>query len=132
MADNYIYPKKEDGKSVLKKIGVDLNSRNMDCQDFEYTTCEIEEIEKYIKLYETKDTTIGEKRVLVCYLLDSLNYYIADKGRPHILQNKAFKLLFLDKNIHKNELEYWSEISENPENDWWIAEYLVKWEKKFT
>ena len=122
---NLKYPSIEAVKSDLLKLNIDPASRDLDCQDYEYTTCKLDEIDKYINLY--KNTTVYEKRLLGCYFLECLNEYVSSNGKEHSLQVEAFKLLHADIDIHETEIEYWSNTEGNKDERWPICEYLLKW-----
>ncbi len=119
-------------ESVLAKIGIDPETRVIDGdQDYEYTTCKIEELPQYIELYEKDDTSIYEKRVLGCYFLECLNDYVQDEDAAHKLQDGAFRLLHRDTHIHESELEYWTETSDPDEENWWpITRQILNWRKR--
>ncbi len=129
MREELKYPKIEAIDSVLMKIGVEPSSRyDEHDQDHEYTTCRIEEIEKYFTLYKKNDTTFFEKRVLGCYFLECLNEYLEDNKFPHVLQNEILSLLHTDIEIHESELEYWSNTSNGSKEDWWaITSEIINW-----
>ncbi|MFH1999473.1 MAG: hypothetical protein ABIK28_07315 [Planctomycetota bacterium] len=129
MDDELHYPTMEAAKSVLIKIGVDPSTRfDVQDQDFMYTSCKVDEINQYIKLYEQKDTTPVEKRVLGCFLLECLNEYFEDNKKGHPLQSHAFKLLHNDTDVHESELKYWTNTSDTDEDHWWpITKELLKW-----
>ena len=134
MRDDLKYPSTEAVISVLTKLGINPESRHMDCQDIEYTSCKLDELEAYIELYEKNDTSIYEKRVLGCYFLQCLHEYIGIYNQEHSLQNKAFGLLFsdIDIHIHKTELEYFSDTTHSPnEDDWWhVTKPILNWNNK--
>ena len=123
------YPSKKSVQEILTKLGIDPKLRDMHCQDIEYTSCKMEELEEYIDLYIQRDTSIYEKRVLGCYFLECLNEYIAINKQEHPRQNEALKLLFSDIPIHKTELDYWSDTSkrENKEDWWYITKPILNW-----
>ncbi len=129
MIENPKYPNIDAIKSVLIKSGVDLSTRDLSCQDYKYTTCKLEELDKYVNLYKKNETTIYEKRVLGCYLLECLNEYVAINNKEHSLQKIAFTLLHSDINIHETELEYWTDTKDRNKEEWWpITKYLLKWQ----
>jgi len=128
MREDLKYPDIEAVKSILVKIGVDPMSRDLNCQDFEYTTCELQELDAYIKLYEERETSIYEKRVLGCYFLECLNEHVSIHNEAHPSQQIAFGLLHSDKDIHKSELAYWKNTKGRTEDEWWpITKYLNEW-----
>lgn len=118
-------------KSVLVKLGVHPSSRiDANEQDFQYTACRVGELEQYIALYRESNTSDQEKRVLGCFLLESLNEYLQSHDRPHPLQGEAIGLLHTELEIHEPELKYWSVCtSPNPEEWWPIAEHIEAWRK---
>jgi len=117
MREDLKYPSIDAVKSVLIKSGVDLSTRDLDCQDYEYTTCKLEELEKYIDLYKQDETSIFEKRVLGCYFLECLNEHVQINNKEQPLQNIAFKFLYSDIDIHESELAYWTETVGRNEQD---------------
>lgn len=131
MKNNLKYPNVEAAKSIFKKLNIDVSDRDMYCQDFQYTTCRYDELAQYFYLYKQSDTTAEEKRVLGCYLLDCLNGYVEPPDKVHPLQNEVFKLLYSDIEIHKTELEYWSDTQDRDEFERWpICKYLLQWQNK--
>lgn len=126
------YPNVAAAKSVLMKIGVDPTTRiNDQDQDFEYTSCSLEELSAYIDLYTKPETSDQEKRVLGCYFLQCLNEYFQINDVEHPMQKIALGLLHADMQIHETELSYWSDTSDPNEEAWWpIAKILLKWARR--
>jgi len=120
MNDELKYPSSEAAASVLKKIGVNPETRDLDCQDVEYTSCSLEELPRYYSLYFEESTTDKEKRVLGCFILQCLNDHLVENDTPHPLQKKSVLALYHDKRIHSSELDYWTD------HPWSIAKYLEK------
>ena len=130
MQEDLKYPNIEAVKTVLSKIGVDPKTRRLDCQDYEYTTCLLEELPKYINLYEDNETSKYEKRVLGCYFLECLNEFVSINNNEHPLQEMAFRLLHKDIEIHEGELAYFGKTEGLTEAERWpIAKYLLSWGK---
>ena len=129
MKEDLKYPQNEAIHSVLRKIGVDPEHRcPYLCQDEEYTSCRVEELEKYFELYEQSDTSVYEKRVLGCYFMECLNELTEDSGLNHPLKNRIFKLMHRDLEIHESELEYWSNTEDpNPDHWWPITKEILSW-----
>ena len=50
-----------------------------------------------------------EKRVLGCYMRETLNAYLQLNDGAHSVQAHAFQLLHADSDIHESELAYWSD-----------------------
>ncbi len=122
MREDLVYASTDAVKSILVKLGIDPKSRDLSCQDIEYTSCKLEELEDYIELYAKQNTSIYEKRVLGCYFLECLNEHISINKQEHLAQNKVFELLFSDIDIHETEVDYWSNTAENEnEKDWWFV-----------
>lgn len=117
--------------SVLAKIGVDPAKRYGEFdQDHEYTTCRLEELHRYVDVYKSKGATNPEKRVLGCYFFECLNEYVQKERESHPLQEEIFSLLHEDEWIHKTELEYWSNTSEQDPDNWWpITTYVLSWRR---
>ncbi len=129
MREDLKFPRIDAIDSVLIKIGVDPSTRyNKHAQDHEYTTCKIDELEQYINLYEKKDTSIYEKRVLGCYFLECLNEYFQYNDIGHPMKNRAFELLHSDIEIHESELKYWTDVFDPNEENWWpITKEIINW-----
>jgi len=122
------YPDPDAAFSVLEKIGVDPNSRDLHCQDFEYTTGKMEELDKYLEVYKRTDTTVYEKRLLGCYFMEGLNDYVSVNDVNHPLQNQIFEILHRDFDLHHRELEYRVETDDPNEDHWWpIRKYVIAW-----
>lgn len=114
--------------SILKKVGVEPASRDLNCQDYEYTTCRMEELEQYFQIYNRHDTTTREKRVLGCYFMQGLNDFVSMYQTKHPLQDQIFAILHRDIEIHQVELEYRVETEDLEEEHWWpIRKYIVEW-----
>ena len=126
MKEDLKYPSMRAAASVLTKLGINPDSRLNDyAQDFEYTSCKLEELEYYLLLYIKEDTSDREKRVLGCYFVECLNDYLQENKVCHPKQNEIVKLLFDDKSIHKHELKYRVESHDSDrELSWVIAKYL--------
>lgn len=129
MDQDLVYPRTEAVASVLRKIGVDPDTR-IGWGDEAYTACGMGEVERYLDLYFLPDTDKYEKRVLGCFLLQSLDDYRCSMDRPHTLQNLIFALLCMDETIHASEITYWSDLSDPDETAWWtIARELDAWKQ---
>ncbi|MEL6441941.1 MAG: hypothetical protein AAFQ80_22170 [Cyanobacteria bacterium J06621_8] len=122
--DNLKYPTMEAAASVLAKIGIDPSTRfdYLD-QDFEYTSCRLEELDKYIALYRKEDTSDKEKRLLGCYFTECLDEYLLNNDEPHPKQNEALEIMYADQAIHQIELEYRKGAASDPDH-WEIAKYI--------
>jgi len=118
MNNDLKYPSLDAVTSVLQKIGVDPTTRDLNCQDVEYTSCLLAELPLYYELYIQQSTTEKEKRVLGCYILQCLEDHLNENGSEHLLQEEAVKTLYRDKHIHSTELDYWIK------HGWTIAQYL--------
>lgn len=123
------FPQLNAAKSVLTKIGVGWESRIDEFdQDFEYSSCRSEELESYIDLYCQQETSIEEKRILGCYMMECLNDHLTKIGTHHEIQGKAFKMLFNDEEVHRQEIQYRLELEDGiEEHGWPIRDELLKW-----
>jgi hypothetical protein len=127
-AENLRYPSIDAVITILQKLGIDPASRDLDCQDFEYTTCRMEELELYLELYQRSDTTIYEKRVLGCYFMEGLNDFVSEYQVKHKIQDQLLELLYRDIEIHRRELNYRIETDDPHEEHWWpIRKYVIEW-----
>ncbi|TQV73893.1 hypothetical protein FLL45_13595 [Aliikangiella marina] len=109
-------------------MGVGPASRDLNCQDYEYTTCRMEELEQYFQNYSKSDTTVQEKRVLGCYFMEGLNDFVSAHNIKHPLQDQILEILHKDLDIHQAELDYRVETDDPVEEHWWpIRKYVLKW-----
>ena len=129
MIEELKYPQMDAAASIFKKLGIDPSTRFDEFdQDFEYTSCKLEELESYLSLYEKGSTSDLEKRVLGCFFLECLNEYIHNNNQTHEFHQKIIEILENDISIHKSELEYWASSESENQEDWWpISEYILKW-----
>ncbi len=128
----FVYPTIDAASSVLRKLQIAPNTRfDEHDQDFEYTSCRVEEIDLYFDLYLKPDTTLEEKHLLGCYMIETLNDYVSIKNKQHPLQDQIFNLLHRDIYLHVNELEYRLDSEDSNEEHWWpIKKYLLAWRKE--
>jgi len=131
MTDEFEFPSMDAAKSVLKKLGIEPESRfNEFDQDFEYTSCKIEELERYFVLYNQDDTTLLERRVLGCFLMEGLNDFVSINEMKHSIQDEVFEVLHRDVNIHRFELDYRTDTDGQNEDEWWpICKYILEWRR---
>lgn len=123
------YPKMDAATNVFEKLGVDASTRfDEKDQDFEYTSCRLEETEQYLDLYKQESTSESEKRVLGCFLFECLNEYVQNNDKQHELFKEVMHLLHRDEDIHETEIEYWTNTEEPNEENWWpITNYILRW-----
>lgn len=125
------YPRIDAARSVLIKIGVDPATRDFKCQDYEYTTCNISELDSYIDLYPKESTTEYEKRVLGCYIIEALNDYVSLEKSTHPLLDHAFRYLHDDYYIHQSENKYRLDYEPGLEEERLpIATYILDWQNR--
>jgi hypothetical protein len=129
MDDRLKYPDMEAAASIFRKLGIEPVSRfSAGDQDFEYTSCEVSELEKYLGLYLEIDTSDMEKRVLGCFFLECLNDYVSTNNSAYPKHSDIMKLLHNDLEIHESELEYWTNTKDPIKEHWWpITEYILEW-----
>lgn len=122
------YPQVSAMKSIFAKLGIDYSTRYEAIdQDFEYTSCRLEELDAYVQIYKKKDTTDQEKRLLGCYFLQCLNDFLVENSQSHTIQSQVFQILHDDIEIHRSELDYWSDKSSS---SWWaITKEIHAWRK---
>ena len=122
------YPSFSAAESLFQKMGIEASTRFCkDDQDFEYTSCRVEEIDGYLQLYKNESTTDQEKRVLGCFLFECLNEYVQTNVEVSEAFTEAMSLIHSDNHIHETELEYWTSTEEKEENRWPITQYILQW-----
>ena len=112
--------------SILNKIGIDKSTLDLDCQDWEYTLADPRYLKDYIELYKSDKTTELEKRVLGCFIIQSIDDLLPNQIHDKEVIQKL-KLLENDHEIHKDEFLYWSSVDDkNEENLFYITKYIRK------
>lgn len=125
------YPKMSAAEHIFRKLGIDPKTRfHADDQDFEYTSCRMEELRLYFDLYMKKDTSDLEKRVLGCFFLEGLNDFVSLNSKKHPLQDQILEMLHKDIGIHKTELDYRAVTDDPNEEHWWpVRKYILEWQR---
>jgi hypothetical protein len=120
-----------DCKNVLRKLGKNPDERiGPFDQDWEYTSCRVEELADYLALYLQSTTTEGEKRILGCFMIDCLDVQLG-VGKEHPLQNIILEQLFKDREVHRKELDYRMDTSDPDPAHWWcITTTLLQYAAK--
>ncbi|MHA7810211.1 MAG: hypothetical protein ACX933_10420 [Marinobacter adhaerens] len=123
------YPSMEAAISIFQKMGIEASTRfDKYDQDFEYTSCRVEEIAKYLEIYQKESTTEQEKRILGCFLFECLNEYIQNNEKVHEIFAEAMALLHRDEYIHNTEIEYWTNTEDPDKENWWpITQHVLQW-----
>ena len=121
--NKYEYPDGEAAISVLEKLGTDISNIYLD-QDCEYILADETQLNKYIELYQHSDTKNLEKRVLGCFIIQS----ITDLLPNNISENEVrlfLGILVKDYKIHTTEFEYWSIGEDENEEHWFhVTKYI--------
>ncbi len=127
--DNMALVTHEDIRRVLDRLQIPAGDRlDATDQDAEYTACRSDELDRYLDLYRTHDLDDRERSVLCCFILESLNELVQDDD-PHPRQQEAFRMLFSDERLHRDELRYWADRSEPDPDHWWpITAHLVQFQ----
>lgn len=103
---------------VLVRLGIDPSERfDAADQDAQYTACRAEELAQYFDLYNHGVLSVDEKRVLCCFMLESLNEIVYSHEHP--LHDAVINALLDDEALHKEELDYWIETDDSDESNWW-------------
>ena len=126
--NEFEYPGFKSCISILEKLGIDKDTLDLDCQDWEYTLADERFLSEYIKLYNVDSTTGLEKRVLGSFIIQSLENLLA-KGIKESFVVEILTMLSKDQDIHQYEFEYWSLLGdehylEHEEDCWHITKYV--------
>ena len=123
------YPNMGAAASIFRKLGIDSDTRfTPDDQNFEYTSCKLSELDKYLNLYLEAGTSNEEKRVLGCFFLECLNDYVSINNSVHSNHSRIMDILHNDMTIHETELEYWTNTEDPDIENWWpITKYILEW-----
>jgi len=129
MDEQLRYPELRSTESIFRKLGIDPKTRIDEIdQDFQYTSCKLDELDKYVELYLQMDTSQKEKRVLGCFFLECLNEYVSSHTESHLNHARIMELMYRDIEIHKAELEYWTNTEDPEKDNWWpITQYVLQW-----
>ncbi len=124
----YEYPQAEACRSIFNKLEMDFGLLNLECQDWQYTLADDKFLENYLELYQRDDTTDFEKRVLGCFIIQSLEDILI-RGKEQYDINRILKMLSKDMEIHQTEFEYWGLLDdkhylENIKDCWKITKYI--------
>src|SRR5262245_10023551 len=113
-----IYPSNLAVASVLRKLGIAPETRldSLD-QDAQYTASRAEEVGDYYRLYGDENTSVEERDVLCCFILESLNYFIQN-GVRHPLERDAISMR-LAVQRHQGEIDYWIDTEDPDDENWW-------------
>ena len=104
--ENHWSQLQEGGELLAKRLDVDP-AVFLACQDWEYTSADSTRLDQYSTLYRDAATTDCEKKVLACFILQSLEDLACDDRLPSDA-GSLVALLAADGELHRNELEYWS------------------------
>ncbi|WP_417374579.1 hypothetical protein [Gimesia maris] len=105
MTNQFEYPSEAACRSVLIKLG--MHASQLDCypQDWEYLMADETRLSDYIDLYQQSETTDQEKRVLGCFVIQSLENLL-----PTMISEQQIRtclaMLWDDRVIHAHEFEY--------------------------
>jgi len=110
--------------SILDKLEIDKSKLYLGCQDWEYTLADDKYLKEYIELYRAEETTDLEKRVLGCFIIQSITDLLPTNITKQEVR-KSLAMLARDFEIHKEELEYWSNFEEDNEENWfYVTRYI--------
>ena len=122
--NKFKYPDHDACLSILDKLEVDKSSLLLDCQDWEYTLANENYLPEYVKLYESDTTSALEKRVLGCFIIQSIENLLPKNVHDNEIHS-YLSMLNKDNSIHKDEFIYWSLLEEqNPENWFYVTSFI--------
>lgn len=122
--NQFEFPDEAACRSVLSKLGIDQNQIHQFGQDYEYILADEKRLSDYISLYGANDTSDLEKRILGCFIIQSIEEKLPDKIASEEVRSHLC-LLAKDRCIHQSELEYWSVNEEsNEEYVFQITKYV--------
>ena len=115
------YATREGGEEVALLLGVSVDEM-MNCQDWEYTFPKVDDLSRYQAIYDRKEVSDLAKRVLGCFIFESLEGYLRAGGSESIVQI-GLKRLAQDFYIHKEEFHDWALYDDehydlHPEDGW--------------
>lgn len=120
---DFRFPKTDVGEKLIAEFE-NKDSVELTCQDWEYTSAELKDLEKYIKRYDQIFTTSEEKRVLASLIFQASEDALAENYSENEGSVKQY-LLMLSKDfeVTKFEFDYWScWDTDEKENRFYISE----------
>ncbi|QDT89012.1 hypothetical protein [Gimesia algae] len=116
MKSQFEFPSEGACLLVLKKLDMDESQLDMIPQDWEYLLADETRLSDYIDLYQQPQTTDQEKRVLGCFVIQSLENLLPEMISEQRVRT-CLAMLWDDRVIHAHEFEYWSMRDEtDPDN----------------
>jgi len=78
----------------------------------------MEELDKYLDLYDAPGISDPERRVLGCYLMEGLNNFVYTNDRKHPLHDRIMEIFKRDYKIHNFEVQYRLETEDDDPENW--------------
>jgi len=92
---------------VAEHLGVDPDAIDFTCQDWEYTYPELQQLPEFIRVYRTCDLSDHAKRVLGCFIFQTLDEHLRSGGSETLVHD-TLRELKRDYRIHEPEFRYWA------------------------
>jgi hypothetical protein len=107
--DDLHFPTVNGALEVLGHLGVDPDTIDFTCQDWEYTYPQLRQLPDFIRVYRTCDLSDHAKRVLGCFIFQTLDDHLRNGGSETLVRD-TLRELKRDYRIHEPEFRYWSLI----------------------
>ena len=105
--DDLRYPTTEGAIEIADHLGVDPGTIDFTCQDWEYTYPELDQLPDFISVYRTCRLSDQAKRVLGCFIFQTLDDHLRAGGSATLVRD-TLAMLKTDYRIHEPEFRYWS------------------------
>jgi hypothetical protein len=117
------WPTVDGALEVARYLEIDPATIDFTCQDWEYTYPRDEQLPDFIRAYRDFPLSDLAKRVLGCFLFETLEGHLANDGAEQLV-HEVLAMLKRDYHIHEPEFRYWSLIDREEEDKggpecWW-------------
>lgn len=125
------FPTIEGALEIAGHLGIDPDTINFECQDWEYTYPTPDQLQAFITTYQERTLSDAAKRVLGCFIFQALDDYLGDGGAEALVRD-TLEMLVREYRIHEPEFRYWSlvdlddEERGKPEDWFYITRFAIR------
>ena len=105
--DDLRFPTESGAIEVAEHLGIDPGTINFTCQDWEYLYPELQQLPEFIRIYATCNLSDRAKRVLGCFIFQTLDDHLRSGGSEALVHDTLSELK-RDYRIHEPEFRYWA------------------------
>lgn len=125
------FPTTEGALEIAKHLDIDPDTIDFNCQDWEYTYPTLDQLPAFIATYRNRTLSDAAKRVLGCFIFQTLDDHLGDGGSEALVRD-TLAMLACEYRIHEPEFRYWSlvEIDDEdkgkPEDWFYITPFAIR------